>query len=109
MKTLREMMDIIEPAHSVAENSNLSNIRLNLTEPQAAILLEVLLGSYQSKSHKEYIHPITAQIIGQGITAGYDKKTLKKYGPVQQGVAEESLEENEADPVRRVEELFRNK
>lgn len=88
MKTLREMMDIIEPAHSVVENSNLSNIRLNLTEPQAALLLEVLLSSYQSKYQKEYIRPITAQIIGQGITAGYDEKTLKKYGPVQQGVAE---------------------
>jgi hypothetical protein len=72
----------------VAEGSNLSNIRLNLTEPQAAILLEVILGSYESKSHKEYIRPITAQLISQGITAGYDKKTLKKYGPDQQVVAE---------------------
>jgi hypothetical protein len=72
----------------VAEDSNLSNITLNLTQPQAALLLEVLLGSYQSKSHKEYIRPITAQIIDQGITAGYDKKTLKKWGSGQQGVAE---------------------
>ena len=85
-------------------------IRLNLTEPQAAILLEVILGSYQSKSYKEYIRPITAQLIDQGITAGYDKKTLKQFGPSQQGVAEESLDEaGTPDAVRRIEQLVRYK
>jgi hypothetical protein len=75
----------IEP---VAENANVTNIRLNLTEPQAAILLTTLIASPESKYYKEYIRPITAQLIGQGVTSGYDKRTLKQFGPSQQGVAE---------------------
>jgi hypothetical protein len=94
----------------VAEDSNVSNVKLNLTQPQAAILLEVILRSYESKSHKEYIRPITAQLIGQGITAGYDKKTLKKYGPGQQNMAEEELDEaGTPDAVRRIEQLVQYK
>jgi hypothetical protein len=81
--------NIFQPTEGVAENANVSNIKLNLTGPQAAILLEVLIGSPESKYYKKYVHPITAQLIGQGITAGYDKRTLKQFGPSQQGVAEE--------------------
>ena len=87
-----------------------TNIKLTLTQPQAALLLEVLLGSYQSKYQKENIRPITAQIIGQGITAGYDKKTLKTYGPGQQNMAEEKLDEaGTPDAVRRIEQLVKYK
>jgi hypothetical protein len=75
----------------IAENANVGNIRLKLTEPQSAILLQVLIGSPESKYYKEYIRPITAQLIGQGITAGYDKRTLKQFGPSQQGVAEKAV------------------
>ena len=87
-----------------------TNIKLNLTQPQAALLLEVLLGSYQSKYQKENIRPITAQIIGQGITAGYDENTLKKYGPSQQNMAEEELDEaGTPDALRRIEQLVQYK
>jgi hypothetical protein len=78
----------IEP---VAEDSNLGDYRLTLTGPQAAILLTALIGSPESKYYKKYVHPITAQLIGQGVTAGYDKRTLKQFGPSQQGVAEKAV------------------
>jgi len=78
----------IEP---VAEDSNLGDYRLTLTGPQAAILLTALIGSPESKYYKKYVHPITAQLIGQGVTAGYDKRTLKRFGPDQQDVAEKAV------------------
>jgi hypothetical protein len=70
----------------------------------------VLIASPESKYQKKYVHPITAQLIGQGITAGYDKKTLKTYGPGQQNMAEEELDEaGTPDAVRRIEQLVQYK
>jgi len=83
--------DVEQHMEPVAEDSNLGDYRLTLTGPQAAILLTALIGSPESKYYKKYVHPITAQLIGQGVTAGYDKRTLKRFGPSQQDVAEKAV------------------
>jgi hypothetical protein len=89
MKTLREMMDIIESAQTVAEG-----IPNDLT-PYEAGEADGLSGEpYEnpypegSESHAEF---------RQGWRAGYNESN------------QEELEETELDPVRRIEELFRDR
>lgn len=127
MKTLREMMDIIESAQT----------RLDRNKVRAALWYEWQQDpNYQDETGRpleqtpeemdqddydmfeETVDEIVQFGSEQGITnaaMAVVKYNMLNSDVVQReltgakGLAEEELEENELDPVRRVEELFRNK
>ena len=162
MKTLREMMDLIESVQTVTEDFSSNGFqikrrRLNVpalikagailvtyphgdqgweTDNKEAwaysliSLYNVLQGGWPGEA-KKYSKPASYKQAEQQINSSapnlgsdrlvYDGKynqilwSIKKLGIpdnvafLDQGVAEEQLEETEVDPVRRIEELFRNK
>lgn len=90
MKTLREMMDLIESAQPV-----------DLRAQAAELAVQILKNAdMDDDSEQGYIRVDPDALFKFHILMNTAKK---------QGVAEEQLEETEVDPVRRVEELFRNK
>lgn len=97
MKTLREMMDLIESAQTVAEGDDLGHLdaevfsRIDAEKKRLADLKKNDPTAYakeMEKNRKNY---------GRGIMGAL----RRKY--------DQPLDEEELDPVRRVEELFRNK
>jgi hypothetical protein len=93
MKTLREMMDLIESAHKEAEGEY--KVYYMTAEDHK------LMGRYASRKEAE-------QRLNQ-LQAEYPDNKFIIWTNSKQGVTEEQIEETELDPVRRIEELFRNK
>jgi hypothetical protein len=89
MKTLREMMDIIESAQTVTEG-----IPNDLT-PYEAGEADGLSGEPYENPYPEGSESYTE--FRQGWRAGYSESK------------QEEIEETELDPIRRVEELFRDR
>ena len=132
MKTLREMMDIIESAQTVAEGSSLDRNKV-----RAALWYEWQQDpNYQDENGRpleqtpeemdqddyDMFEETVDEIVQYGKEMGIANAAMAvvKYNMLNsdvvqreltgaKGLAEEELEETELDPVRRIEELFRDK
>jgi hypothetical protein len=127
MKTLREMIDLIESAQTVAGTTTVSNkdladlihditvdlifnkqkMSINEADPKL-VAIEV------QKAYKMEGIPFTQSDLArvQNIFSKVMRRLRKGFAPEvkdSEDIDEEQLEETEVDPVRRVEELFRNK
>ena len=127
MKTLREMMDLIESAQTVAGTTTVSNkdladlihditvdlifnkqkMSINEADPKL-VAIEV------QKAYKMEGIPFGQSDLArvQNIFSKVMRRLRKGFAPDvkdSEDIDEEQLEETEVDPVRRVEELFRNK
>jgi hypothetical protein len=90
MKTLREMMDLIESAQPV-----------DLRARAAELAIQILKNAdMDDDSEQGYIRVDPNALFQFHVLMNTAKK---------QGVAEDQIEETEMDPVRRVEELFRDR
>jgi hypothetical protein len=149
MKTLREMMDLIESAQTVAEmdksqpsqerhgdyplgikNKDVSMVKPTTRKKVVQDLTKVLDKAFSKEkevkeAEGEYkVYYMTAEdhkLMGRYASREEAEQRLNQlqteypdnkfiiWTNNKQGVAEEQLEETDADPVRRIEELFRNK
>ena len=127
MKTLRKMMDLIESAQTVAEGisvidqdydldqivltMNIEGKRVSFTytdyeeDFENAERKDVFDQLMQKDWYKGLDHPTRMEILDSAYRAikGLDPQ---EYRPT---VGDEPLDETEADPVRRIEQLFRDK
>ena len=133
MKTLREMMDIIESAQTVAEEKSQDYLTPQWPDqralPKAVAKLLLQYAKQNKKSINRLIKASPFDLIDVIVEVNpefaednlehlsdndFNWVFLKATEMIaksiqQQGVAEEQLEETEVDPVRRIEELFNNK
>lgn len=99
MKTLREMMDLIESAQTVAEGSQHNvgdTVNYSTKVPGFSKSARGGQGKITKKTSTHYT------VNGKEIPHSHVKSKA-------QDVAEDQIEETEVDPVRRIEELFRDK
>ena len=133
MKTLREMMDLIESAQTVTEEKSRDYLTPQWPDqralPKAVAKLLLQYAKQNKKSINRLIKASPFDLIDVIVEVNpefaednlehlsdndFNWVFLKATEMIaksiqQQGVAEDQLEETEVDPVRRIEELFRNK
>jgi hypothetical protein len=143
MKTLREMMDLIESAQPVDLRARAAELAIQIlknadmdddseqgyirVDPNALFQFHVLMNTAKKQGVAEmdtYPHPDSKE--GKRLTKAIRdpnapevkpqpaKKTVKDATKIldkefQKSVKEDQIEETEVDPVRRIEELFRDK
>ena len=96
MKTLREMMDLIESAQTLGISVGTRVFNRNEPDDSPASTVVGIVDTNRVRVKDGFSGDIVIWQI----------KDLVKAG---RGMTEDQLEETEVDPVRRVEELFRNK
>ena len=104
MKTLREMMDLIESAQTVAGDPD-PWFRVTVKTPNGKNHnIQVPANSHGTAKKKALAYCAKNGIAGAEFVSAMRMPTLDE-----QDIAEDQLEETEMDPVRRVEELFRDR